>query len=903
MNSSFPKDNYSLLNEEKKVKIMKDLREEIDKQKSQYSMNEEQINIQDKNIFNSNDMKIENMNLNNSEDNNENDTEKDEDEEEHLKILNNAKNVLNQIQNDINKFTQAYGIEKIIPKQENDISNKLKENNIHDIEYSNESNESLSNSEEEKNNDIYLNNEKNKNNEEYLNEEINQYNDEDNDEQINYMEENEINENQYDEDYNDNTNNINDNINNEDYEINYNNKDINENNYDNIIQTNQNRNTSIQLNKYNKQFNNQIFFNQDKNNISGKKYDEEEKVIKQTNYPNINYSKYNFDNPLGYDNEFMKKNIKNYSNNKNKRELNIQINNNKDNNLNNKNKKNKKNKKKRNNSKKFDLSSDNIFAAKNREKFLSMKKELEDKFAQEHPFKPKINKGIKKNKFLTETEQERYNRLSRPKIFDLNEKKRKRDLEELKKISELNTVKPSYKVNPKEVSNRLYNISNTLKQKKDKIKQSYEESQNKEYSFIPEINPYSKILMDKYELKPIYERNEDFEKQKLNNIIKKRQEIEKEQKQRCKPKINSNSKKIVENQKNNGLGFSPYEDVYEKLYKENINKDTKNLATRDLKECTFTPKVNPISNLLVSNNNINYNINNINNEENMKDFLERQKMYEDLRKKKLEKNKQNNNQDYTFKPEINSNSDLLVKCIPERFNENQFDKYSRLYQDAQKIKIKKEKLENEINNKYDFTPKINELSKYIGRKPDFDELNIIHEKVQKINDKEEEYDFTPELYQNSKYKNIKSNYKNDQGILNRINEEMQNKKEKIETLQKMKENNDISKFNFTPEINKAMPDFENNKPMYMKGMARYLNQMEKARQAKRDKEQREKEVFITGEGWNKNNGITVPKPFKLSYQNNIKKDCDKEEKKDCGLKIKNNENKNREIIKKLLNGN
>ena len=603
---------------------------------------------------------------------------------------------------------------------------------------------------------------------------------------------------------------------------------------------------------------------------------------------------------VAFDNDFMKKNIT--SNIYTQYQNNIKsFNQNKLNNNINSSDAYTKIKKNKTQQKKFNKSSDNIFAQKNREKFLSMKKELEDKFAQEHPFKPKINKSIKKNKnkILNETEQERYNRLSRPKIIDINEKKKKRDLEELKKISELNTIKPTYKVNPKEVSNRLYNISNTLKQKKDKIKQSYEESQNKEYSFVPEINPYSKILMDKYEFKPIYERNEDFEKNKLNNIIRKRQEIEKEQKQLCKPKINSNSKKIVEQQKNVG-GYPPYEDIYEKLYRENINKDTKNLATRDLKECTFTPKVNPISNLLVSNNNINYNMNN---EENMKDFLERQKMYEDLRKKKLEKNKENNNYEYTFKPEINSNSDLLVKCNPERFNENQLDKYSRLYQDAQRIKIKKEKLENELNNKYDFTPKINELSKYIGRKPDFDELNLIKEKLPKDEKKEEEYDFTPELYQNSKYKNIKSNYKNDQGMLSRINEEVQNKKEKIETLQKMKENDDISKFNFTPEINKDMPDFENNKPMYMKGMARYLNQMEKARQAKRDKEQREKEVFITGEGWNKNNGITVPKPFKLSYQNNPKKENIKEENKECNFKIKNNENKNREIIKKLLNGN
>ena len=874
-----PKDNYSLLNEEKKAKIMQDLRDEIDKQKYQYSLNESQLkkNMQNNNIFNSNDINIKNLNLN------ENETEKDDDEdEEHMEILNNAKNVLSQIQNDINKFTKTYGLEKIMPKNEDN-------NNNNDIYEQNYSDGSLSNSDEEEK--IVEQNERNENN----------------DENINYLEENEIDDNnQYNDEYNNNDNyNIEDNENN--YEINYNN--INNNfNYRNQKTKfqNPNKNKSIKLNEYN-QYNNQKNNNQinyqnesiNNDNIYESSIQDNNNINK-SNYTNINYSRYNFDNPLGYDNDFMKKNIT--SNIYTQYPNNIKsFNQNKLNNNINSSDAYTKIKKNKTQQKKFNKSSDNIFAQKNREKFLSMKKELEDKFAQEHPFKPKINKSIKKNKnkILNETEQERYNRLSRPKIIDINEKKKKRDLEELKKISELNTIKPTYKVNPKEVSNRLYNISNTLKQKKDKIKQSYEESQNKEYSFVPEINPYSKILMDKYEFKPIYERNEDFEKNKLNNIIRKRQEIEKEQKQLCKPKINSNSKKIVEQQKNVG-GYPPYEDIYEKLYRENINKDTKNLATRDLKECTFTPKVNPISNLLVSNNNINYNMNN---EENMKDFLERQKMYEDLRKKKLEKNKENNNYEYTFKPEINSNSDLLVKCNPERFNENQLDKYSRLYQDAQRIKIKKEKLENELNNKYDFTPKINELSKYIGRKPDFDELNLIKEKLPKDEKKEEEYDFTPELYQNSKYKNIKSNYKNDQGILSRINEEVQNKKEKIETLQKMKENDDISKFNFTPEINKDMPDFENNKPMYMKGMARYLNQMEKARQAKRDKEQREKEVFITGEGWNKNNGITVPKPFKLSYQNNPKKENIKEENKECNFKIKNNENKNREIIKKLLNGN
>lgn len=47
--------------------------------------------------------------------------------------------------------------------------------------------------------------------------------------------------------------------------------------------------------------------------------------------------------------------------------------------------------------------------------------------------------------------------------------------------------------------------------------------------------------------------------------------------------------------------------------------------------------------------------------------------------------------------------------------------------------------------------------------------------------------------------------------------------------------------------------------------------MEKARKAKRDKEEREKKVFVSGENWSRDNLITVPKPFNLSYVTKILK--------------------------------
>ena len=511
MNSEFPKENYSLLNDEKKEKIMKDLREEIDKQKSQYSLNEDQIDdIKNRNIYNPNDIK--NSNLNDSENNEEN-TEKEE--EEHMEILNNAKNVLNQIQDDINNITQAYGLQNILPKKENnENANYLYEDNEMDNESSEskESNENELNTEEEKNNNMDINNQNEENRMNYEYEDDNNENEENNDEygenNNEYEEENneyEEGNNEYEEgnnDYEENNNEQNNYLDENQYDY-YNNNFEKQNDYENnynIIQ-NQNKNASIQFNQINNQYKIDNTLYQNKG--------EENKEINPANYNKINYSKYNFDNPLGYDNEFMKNNIKNYScNNKLNREgyEKIKIKKNQDSNSALVNQKKNNIKKNKSKSKKINnISIDNILASKNREKFNLMKKELEDKFAQDHPFKPKINKKYKSSNKISETEQERYNRLSRPKIFEINEKKRKKDLEELKKISDLNSIKPNHKINPKDVSNRLYNLSRELK-----IKQKFKE---KAESYSRElINLNKELLREKNLNKALTEEVEASEK-------------------------------------------------------------------------------------------------------------------------------------------------------------------------------------------------------------------------------------------------------------------------------------------------------------------------------------------------------------------------------------------------------
>lgn len=535
----------------------------------------------------------------------------------------------------------------------------------------------------------------------------------------------------------------------------------------------------------------------------------------------------------------------------------------------------------------------------------NMKKEIEEKFKQEHPFKPTITSSVHLGRF--ESESERIARLSRPKTIEINQRMRQKEIEEQREISS-NKHTINRNVNPKQVSEKLFQMHQQLKEKKEKLKREYEDQIISEYSFAPQINPQSKILMNKYDNGiDIYTRGEQYEKAKEENLKMKREALEQEAKSKNKPMISEKSKKLAMKRHN-----TDNIDVYNRLYNNENNKDIdrSNYNDRDLEECTFTPNI--ISHSMITGDDTEGNQMNpstIPNSGNINDFLSRQKIYEDIKRERQNRISQKApKEECTFKPKINLTSDILVRTNTSRIAEN---KYNRLYEDYKKIQNRKEQLESFYNAQFDFKPKINELSRFIGREPTVNNLYTTDSKnVSTMSKKtnmtvDDECTFQPKLNTNSKYDHVQSNYKNDEAILNRINEEVKSKNEKISGLQNVLVKMDTKECSFQPEINRNVPNFESNKPMVMKGMAKYLEQMEKARKAKRDKEEREKEVFITGENWSRDNLITVPKPFKLSYQNirkkdDIKKQREMQEMKECTFKPKTNESKNREIIKQLL---
>ena len=533
------------------------------------------------------------------------------------------------------------------------------------------------------------------------------------------------------------------------------------------------------------------------------------------------------------------------------------------------------------------------------EKFEKLKKEIKNKFKEDHPFVPSLY-SHKEPK--NQTKIENFLNLNKPRTNKT--KGRNSSKTENERLIENNLIDKNNinlnKINPKELSNRLYKLHQQIQNKKEKLQKIFEEKQMNKCSFSPIINNYSKKIMKKNNNISFNERNDNYIKQKNENIIKIREEINKEIRDKYAYKMNEKSKVMLENLNNNNLitDFNLNEkNVFNRLYKNNyyINSNIE-LDKNDFND------IKPRNNI--------YEI---------EDFLERQKLFEDLKKEHLHtykilndssnKETKKNDEELTFKPKINQISDLIARTNPERIGEDIDDKCKRLYDEAEKIKQKKEQLKTFYNAQYDFTPKINKLSEIIGNniniKKHLSDNNINIMKIENDN----EYTFKPKILINQKYDYIQSNYKYDDNISQKIKEELNNKNNKMNILKSEQLFNYIKECKFTPETNKQMSNLNIKNPVdnnfYQRGLKKYMEQMEKAKLAKKEKEDKEKKVFLTGENWSKRDSNLVFKPFNLSKNNNnkierIKEEIKNEEMRECSFKPVTNESKNKNIIKKIL---
>ena len=538
--------------------------------------------------------------------------------------------------------------------------------------------------------------------------------------------------------------------------------------------------------------------------------------------------------------------------------------------------------------------------AKSKEKFKNIQIEINKKFKEEHPFQPKIN--TKKNnsniKIINETKEQKYIRLSRPKIFEVKGiHLLKTEESKLQTPNKINKIKTHNKIDTNQISNRLYKLHQQIKEKKEHVKKIFDKKEMDKCSFNPEINNVSKKIMNKtYNNISFNERNENYIKHKKESLLKLRKEIDKEINEKCSNKINNkNETKNTEN--------TNEVNVYDRLYE---NKYYSNMININTDRNDFYKTMAQKNNYMEIQN-----------------FLERQKIYEDIKKEHINKFKYENNlntknekEELTFKPKINSTSELIAKTNPERNNEETNDKYQRLYEEAELIKNRKEQLTEFYNAQYNFTPQINEISKLIvnnclTHKNSVSSINTINTLNNNLILEQNECTFKPRIIYNEKYNSIESNYKYDENISKKIEEEISNRNNKMNKLKSEYFNNNVKECKFVPETNKNIYNlkmyYSNNDNYYQKGLKKHLDQMDKAKKAKQEKEEREKKVFITGENWNCEK--ICFKPFNLSKTNKsknidkIREEIKNEEMKECSFQPITNETIKKNIVKKILDEN
>ncbi len=155
---------------------------------------------------------------------------------------------------------------------------------------------------------------------------------------------------------------------------------------------------------------------------------------------------------------------------------------------------------------------------------------------------------------------------------------------------------------------------------------------------------------------------------------------------------------------------------------------------------------------------------------NMKDFYDRQEAFikRQYEKKEEARKKWADEERFSFKPEINATSEVIVESDPNRGAENEVDKIERLYKrDHKRQEVMRELIEKEVYAQYTYKPEINKVSKSIARNATtIEELSYNPKGRQKkeyiqeqlLTQEFSECTFRPQTTKNRKYEKVPSNY-------------------------------------------------------------------------------------------------------------------------------------------------
>jgi hypothetical protein len=490
------------------------------------------------------------------------------------------------------------------------------------------------------------------------------------------------------------------------------------------------------------------------------------------------------------------------------------------------------------------------------EVFITMqKKEIELK--KTCTFKPSINSS----QYDPMSKEDRRARLCQPKTTQIQKReqlKRQQEDEELEKYCTFEPERSVTNIENKEpVDKRLYEDAN---KRLDRLRDGYklkEVEHLKECTFTPNV---VNMQSARNNTSPLYKRFKEVQRERTQLLQKLK--MESEVNLTFKPNITKRRSKTSERP------------VVERLFRDAEERVERSERTQKIVneirsiQYPFMPRLHSHAyskEVLHEDKLLN------------KSFKERQELH---LQRKQEGNKCK--EEYSFTPEINSTSQVIIALDPKHANETQEQKYRRLSQPELK-QYNKVKKEGEIEFKKKFThhPKINNTSRSMIRHKSI--------KIPVLKKEEKECTFQPKINQY----NTTSRYSQREKIMSQIKEMEQKKIEERKQQRRNMEYEEMKECTFKP-LTTVFVGKEESIPV--KGIGRHLELQEKKRKDERKLKEREREVFGYSERYNKREvNKTVPQPFNLSRCS-----CKAIDQKQFTFQPQTNEGKNKKFLRGLV---
>jgi hypothetical protein len=531
-----------------------------------------------------------------------------------------------------------------------------------------------------------------------------------------------------------------------------------------------------------------------------------------------------------------------------------------------------------------------------------LRKEAEEKFAQEHPFRPRLsaNNGSAVGSGTgvagvgvsgahgtqgTHGTHGTHGKLYEDRRAEWAAREAKKRMIEEEKEEEERAKRVDRRVPQEQASSssrraaeRLYREAEARRERLTRLEKERVEREMAEHPFRPALNPTSAAILEAEggdaAHVPLHERIEDVQRTREENVHRRRLEtLAADEDLTFHPTVNPLSER---------LAVSRGRTVMERLQAGARDVEQRRAAaTRQVEEekeqrCTFQPAINERSREMIADH-----------PRLSEGFFSRLRETAEARDRHLDVLRRETDEQRlcTFQPETTAAAAAhddadVAHDTKARTDEGLSARFERLNRDADRVVQKQEALREAYYGQFDFRPRIDAISRRIGRSRTAEEHHRNAEgeakrralELEKQRAFEEEHTFRPSLV--DKPDRILAATRTNpfrlavgqEGLADRLRALQEARDQRIAQARRANEYEQLKDCPFQPEVKPAPPP-PPPAPVLVRGLARHLELRSLAARQEHDRAEREREAFRVkpaARAANAPGSPTVPKPFRLA---------------------------------------